>query len=99
MVFFYFCQDQVLWHQHLANPSEIFLTKLMSNLDTKIITCDSCHLSKFTRLPFMFFFSRANEMFKLVHSNVWGLLLNHLMVLSIFLLSLMISLVLLNYIF
>lgn len=55
----------------------------MPNLDTKIITCDSCHLSKFTKLPFMSIFSRANEMFKLVHSNVWGLQLNHLMVLSI----------------
>jgi hypothetical protein len=56
-------QDQVLWHQRLAHPSENVLTKLMPSLDARNITCDTCHLSKSTRLPFSPSMSRANEMF------------------------------------
>jgi hypothetical protein len=65
-------QDQVLWHQRLAHPSKNVLTKLMPSLDARNITCDTCHLSKSTRLPFSPSMSRANEMFELVHSDVWG---------------------------
>jgi len=65
-------QEQHLWHQRLANPSNIVLTKLMPNLDIKNIPCDTCHLSKSTRLPFMLSSSKANKMFDLVHSDVWG---------------------------
>jgi len=64
-----------LWHQRLAHPSNIVLTKLMPNLDIKNITCDTCHLSKSTRLPFMLSSSKANKMFDLVHSDVWGLII------------------------
>jgi len=44
----------------------------MPSLDAKNITCDTCHLSKSTRLPFSPSLSRANEMFELVHFDVWG---------------------------
>jgi len=38
----------------------------------KKIPCDTCHLSKSTRLSFMLSSSKANKMFDLVHSDVWG---------------------------
>ena len=65
-----FHQKQHLWHQRLAHPSDIVLTKFMPNLDIKNISCDTCHLSKSTRLPFMLSLSKANKMFDLVHSDV-----------------------------
>jgi len=36
------------------------------------ISCDTCHFSKSTRLPFMSSSSRANKMFELVHFDIWG---------------------------
>ena len=44
----------------------------MPNLDLKNIPCDTCYLSKSTRLPFMLSSSRSNKMFDIVHSDVWG---------------------------
>jgi len=46
--------------------------KINASLDARNITCDTCHLSKSTRLPFSPSLSIANEMFELVHYNVWG---------------------------
>ena len=65
-------QEQSLWHQRLAHPSDSVLTKLMPHLEIKNFACDTCHLSKSTRLPFPTSTSRANRMFDVVHSDIWG---------------------------
>jgi len=93
-----FHQEQHLWHQHLAHPSNIVLAKLIPNLDIKNIPCDTCHLSKSTRLPFMLLSSKANKMFDLVHFDVGDQLLNLLMATNILSHLLMTFLVLLGFI-
>jgi hypothetical protein len=87
-----------LWHQHLAHPSNIVLAKLIPNLDIKNIPCDTCHLSKSTRLLFMLSSSKANKMFDLVHFDVGDQLLNLLMATNILSHLLMTFLVLLGFI-
>jgi hypothetical protein len=61
-----------LWHQRLAHPSEPILAKLFPNLNSKSINCDVCPLSKSTRLPFPSSTSYSVKPFDLVHSDVWG---------------------------
>jgi len=97
LCFFFVSLRATLWHQHLAHPSDIVLTKLMPNLDIKNIPCDTCHLSKSTRLPFMLSLSKACKMFDIVHFNVWDQLLILLMVTNILFCLLMTSLVLLGF--
>ncbi|CAL9022379.1 unnamed protein product [Prunus brigantina] len=65
-------QDQHLWHQRLAHPSETVLSNLFPSLCKNSIKCDACHLSKFARLPFKSSVSRATKLFEIVHSDVWG---------------------------
>ncbi|KAL6278328.1 hypothetical protein ACE6H2_021929 [Prunus campanulata] len=64
--------DQSLWHQRLAHPSEHVLSVLFPNLVQQQTICDSCQLSKSTRLPFNSSKSRANKPFEIVHSDIWG---------------------------
>ncbi|CAL9012605.1 unnamed protein product [Prunus brigantina] len=45
-----FSPDQSLWHQRLAHPSEQVLSILFPNLVVQQTICDSCQLSKSTRL-------------------------------------------------
>lgn len=45
--------DYTLWHQHLAHPSKNVLTKLFPHFEKESISCDTCHFSKSTRLPFI----------------------------------------------
>lgn len=65
-------QDNQLWHQRLAHPSQPILSTLLPNLGKDSISCETCHMSKATRLPFSSSLSRASKMFELVHSDVWG---------------------------
>ncbi|CAL8119109.1 unnamed protein product [Prunus armeniaca] len=65
-------QDNQLWHQRLAHPSSPILSTLFPNLGKDAISCETCHLSKATRLPFNSSLSRASKCFELVHSDVWG---------------------------
>ena len=44
----------------------------MPHLEIKSVTCDTCHLSKSTRVPFPSSSSRANRSFDIVHSDIWG---------------------------
>ena len=48
-----------------------------TNLQTckNVTQCDVCHLSKFARLPFSSSMSRASNPFEIVHSDIWGLVL------------------------
>jgi hypothetical protein len=64
--------EQQLWQQRLAHPSELILAKLFPNLKSKSINCDFCPLSKSTRLPFSSSTSYSVKPFDLVHSDVWG---------------------------
>ena len=61
-----------MWHQRLAHPSPPILSTLFPNLGNDAIACETCHLSKATRLPFNSSLSRASKCFELVHSDVWG---------------------------
>ena len=65
-------QEQQLWHQRLAHPSEIVLSTLFPNLRKIKNQCDVCHLSKFARLPFTSSMSRASNPFEIIHSDIWG---------------------------
>ena len=65
-------QDNQLWHQRLAHPSSPILSSLFPNLRKDAIFCETCHLSKATRLPLNSSLSRASKCFELVHSDVWG---------------------------
>ena len=91
-----FHQKQLLWHQCLAHPLDIVLTKLMPNLDIRIFPYDICHLSKSTRLLFMLSSSIANKMFDIVYSG--DQLLNLLMDINILFSLLMTSLLLYGFI-
>jgi len=65
----------------------------MPNLGTKSIACDTCHLLKFTRLLFMPSLFRANKIFKLVHYDFWGPIIESFNSYKYLLLSLMIFLI------
>ena len=65
-------QDQHLWHQRLAHPFEKVMPFLFPNLCKDKIQCDVCHLSKSVRLPFDSSLSRASNPFEIIHSDIWG---------------------------
>ncbi|PRQ60643.1 putative RNA-directed DNA polymerase [Rosa chinensis] len=65
-------QDHHLWHQRLAHPSEKVLSFLFPNMHKVANQCDVCHLSKSSRLPFTSSSSRASNPFEIVHSDIWG---------------------------
>ena len=65
-------QDQFLWHQRLAHPSQHVLSTLFPDLDKEQIHCETCHMSKATKLPLRSSLSRVFHLFELVHSDVWG---------------------------
>ena len=65
-------QDQRLWHQRLAHPSEPILSSLFPSFCKEVTQCDTCHLSKSARLPFSSSSNKTSQAFELVHSDVWG---------------------------
>ena len=65
-------QDQQLWHQRLAHPSEVVLSKLFPMFCHPSFKCDTCHFSKFARLPFGSSMSKSSTPFEMVHTDVWG---------------------------
>ena len=64
--------ENQLWHRRLAHPFEFVLSKLFSNVSKSHTTCDTCQLSKSTRLPFGNSQSRTCKPFEIVHTDVWG---------------------------
>ena len=64
--------DHHIWHQRLAHPSEKVLSILFPTLSQESKQCEVCHLSKFARLPFNSSVSRACKPFEIVHSDIWG---------------------------
>ena len=65
-------QNQHLWHQRLAHPSEKVMSFLFPKLCKDKLQCDVCHLSKFARLPFDSSLFRASNPFEIIHSDIWG---------------------------
>jgi GAG-pre-integrase domain len=59
-----------LWHQRLGHPSDHELSFLNLSLDSS--SCDSCHYAKQHKLSFGERFEKANKLFDLVHSDIWG---------------------------
>ena len=64
--------EHLLWHHRLAHPSDSVLSKIKSVQVHESLTCDICHFSKSTRLPFTPSMSKSTHTFELVHSDVWG---------------------------
>ena len=65
-------QDQELWHERLAHPSEVVLSKLFPMFCQPSLKCDTYHFSKFARLPFGSSMSKSSTPFEMVHTKVWG---------------------------
>ncbi|PRQ17191.1 putative RNA-directed DNA polymerase [Rosa chinensis] len=64
--------QQQLWHKRLAHPSFNVLSMLFPSFCKVSHKCETCHMSKFTRLPFQISQSRATQPFEIIHSDVWG---------------------------
>ncbi|KAM1501485.1 hypothetical protein ACFXTO_026964 [Malus domestica] len=65
-------QEASLWHQRLAHPSQPILSTLFPDLGKESTHCETCHLSKATRLPLGSSMSRVFHLFELVHFDIWG---------------------------
>ena len=62
-----------LWHRRLGHPSSSYLKILFSHLDTNsVLHCQTCVLAKSHRQSFKPSNSRVDDIFSLIHSNVWG---------------------------
>lgn len=63
---------QRLWHRRLAHPSSHVLSIMFPSLCKTSYECETCHMSKSSRLSFPVSKSRATFPFEIVHSDVWG---------------------------
>ncbi|GKD45176.1 ribonuclease H-like domain-containing protein [Tanacetum coccineum] len=69
--------NQSTWHQRLGHPENEVFRFLVSNkmIDcnkTKSTTlCHACQIGKHTRLPFFSSNSRVENLFDIVHSDIW----------------------------
>ena len=61
-----------LLHKRVGHPSDKIL-KIMFNFSKDFCNkCDVCKFAKQTKLPFNNSTSKSNEVFELIHSDVWG---------------------------
>ncbi|WZZ71964.1 hypothetical protein YC2023_083334 [Brassica napus] len=71
-------EESLLWHRRLGHPSSHITGKvptvpsLYSTADHLIKTCSICFRAKQTRLSFSDSFHNANEIFELIHYDLWG---------------------------
>ncbi|KAJ8626505.1 hypothetical protein MRB53_019812 [Persea americana] len=66
-----------LWHCRLGHPSSSVMSsiselKLDKDSLESIMPCDSCFKAKQTRLSFPLSSNKADDLFQLVHCDVWG---------------------------
>ncbi|KAM1954396.1 hypothetical protein ACFX1T_023743 [Malus domestica] len=66
-------QEYQLWYQRLAHPSEPVMSKLFPNFCKSTHECETCQMSKSTRLSFVSSQSRTSKLFEVTHSDIWGL--------------------------
>jgi Integrase core domain/GAG-pre-integrase domain len=64
-------EDYGLWHKRLGHPSNKVLNSFFDNSLKTCINCDVCKLAKQTRLHFPLSTSKTQNIFELVHSDVW----------------------------
>ena len=65
-------EHQQLWHQRLAHPSELVLSKLFPMFCQSPLKCETCSFSKSVRLPFGTSAFKTCKPFEMVHTDVWG---------------------------
>jgi GAG-pre-integrase domain len=61
-----------IWHKRMGHPSEKVLQHLKFPLISDFTSCDSCRFSKQHKLPFSRHLSKSDELFGLIHSDIWG---------------------------
>ena len=68
-----------MWHAHLDHPSKQVVSLFAKNFDigNSLINkmdepCDICFCAKQTRCSFSESASKANEIFELIHCDIWG---------------------------
>lgn len=69
------CEFVILGHHRLGHPSDVVMQHLpfYCNKEQKTtMECDICHLAKQTKLPFSSSITKSEDIFDLVHMDVWG---------------------------
>lgn len=64
-----------LWHKRLGHSSQSVLNYLKfipSKQNNELLPCIPCYLAKQKRLPFLNSESHADDIFKLIHVDLWG---------------------------
>jgi hypothetical protein len=61
-----------LWHKRVEHPSDKILKLMFKFLNIDCSNCETYKLVKQTKLPFCNSNSKSNEIFGLVHFDVWG---------------------------
>jgi Reverse transcriptase (RNA-dependent DNA polymerase)/Integrase core domain/gag-polypeptide of LTR copia-type/GAG-pre-integrase domain len=61
-----------LWHKRLGHPSTLVLKNLNLPFAHDFNNCEPCQFAKMHRLPFPEHSDKYNDIFDLVHSDVWG---------------------------
>ena len=68
----------MLWHFHLKHPSHVKLQLIYNELKSSISLsqllshCQTCHMAKQRRLPFISNNHLSATPFDLIHINIWG---------------------------
>jgi GAG-pre-integrase domain len=61
-----------LWHKRVGHPSNKIFKFMFDFSKDYSLNCEVCSLAKHTKLLFYNSNSKSNEMFELVHSDIWG---------------------------
>ncbi|KAL2248343.1 UNVERIFIED_CONTAM: Retrovirus-related Pol polyprotein from transposon RE1 [Sesamum indicum] len=63
-----------LWHNRLGHPSKDVISHLPFKVDTadSVKTCETCPLAKQNRLPFQLNENHSENVFDIIHIDVWG---------------------------
>ncbi|GKE39007.1 retrovirus-related pol polyprotein from transposon TNT 1-94 [Tanacetum coccineum] len=63
-----------LWHHRLGHVSDVKLNQIhdISVFKSSHDNCLSCHMEKFTKLPYSISESHSTDVFELIHIDIWG---------------------------
>ena len=71
--------SQEIWHNRMGHPSSEVLTTLLKSLGINSAinndacgVCEACLRAKQSRVQFIPSRNKANELFDLVHCDIWG---------------------------
>jgi hypothetical protein len=64
-------QDRELLHKRLGHSLDKVLRNVFKLYIKRCINCDVCKLAKQTRLQFLICNSKSNDLFDLIHSDIW----------------------------